>query len=109
MVSVANTRQFGNDAFLAPHAKPDDGKYNVVLLKPFPKYLLPVFLFMLLNGTAKESDYVRYLESENPGTIFTDETRFHIDGEPLHLTGEIKIEILKNSLRILKTANKKNS
>jgi len=108
MVSVANTRQFGNDAFLAPQAKPDDGKFNLVLLKPFPKYLLPVFVFRMLNGTLKESEYVKYLESENPGIIYTKETRFHIDGEPCNLTGEIKIEIMKNSLRILKTTNKKN-
>ena len=105
MVSVANTRQFGNDAFLAPKAKPDDGKFNVVLLKPFPKFLLPIFLVKLLNGTLKDSEYVKYFESENPGIIYTQETRFHIDGEPRTFTGEIKVEILKNSLKILKTAN----
>jgi YegS/Rv2252/BmrU family lipid kinase len=108
MVSIANTRQFGNDAFLAPEARPDDGKFNVVLLKPFPKYLLPFFLVRLLNGTLKESEYIKYFESENPGIIYTKETRFHIDGEPFNLTGEIKVEILKNSLRILKTRYRKN-
>jgi YegS/Rv2252/BmrU family lipid kinase len=107
MVSVANTRQFGNDAFLAPQAKPDDGKFNVVLLKPFPKLLLPLFLIKLLGGTLKESAYVKYFESDNPGIIFTNETRFHIDGEPYNLKGEIKIDILKNALRVLKTSNNK--
>jgi diacylglycerol kinase (ATP) len=105
MVSVANTRQFGNDAFLAPQARPDDGKFNVVLLKPFPKYLLPVFLIRLLTGTLKESAYLKYFESDNPGTISTDETRFHIDGEPYNFTGEIRVEILKNALRVLKSSN----
>jgi len=108
MISVANTRQFGNDAFLAPHAKPDDGKFNIVLLKPFPKYLLPVLLVRLLSGTLKESNYIKYFESDNPGIIYTNETRFHIDGEPCNLTGEIKVEILKNALRILKTSYNKN-
>jgi diacylglycerol kinase family enzyme len=108
MSSVANTRQFGNDAFLAPHAKPDDGKFNIVLLKPFPKYLLPVLLVRLLSGTLKESNYIKYFESDNPGIIYTNETRFHIDGEPCNLTGEIKVEILKNALRILKTSYNKN-
>jgi YegS/Rv2252/BmrU family lipid kinase len=104
MVSVANTRQFGNDAFLAPQAKPDDGKFNIVLLKPFPKYLLPLFLVRLLGGTLKDSAYVRYFESGNPGIIYTNETRFHIDGEPCNLTGEIKVDILKKALRVLKTS-----
>jgi len=104
MVSVANTRQFGNGAFLAPQAKADDGKFNIVLLKPFPKYLLPLFLVRLLTGTAKESAYIKYFESDNTGIIFTKETRFHIDGEPFHFTGEIKVEILKNALKILKSS-----
>jgi diacylglycerol kinase (ATP) len=108
MVSVANTRQFGNDAYLAPHAKPDDGKFNIVLLKPFPKFLLPVFLIRLMSGTLKESNYVRYFESDNPGIIFTKETRFHIDGEPFNFSGKIKIEILKNALKILKTSHYKS-
>jgi len=108
MISVANTRQFGNDAFLAPHAKPDDGKFNIVLLKPFPKYLLPVLLVRPLSGTLKESNYIKYFESDNPGIIYTNETRFHIDGEPCNLTGKIKVEILKNALRILKTSYNKN-
>ena len=106
MVSFANTRQFGNDAFLAPQARADDGKFNIVLLKPFPKFLLPLFLIRLLAGTLKESAYVKYYESENPGVIFTKETRFHIDGEPFNFTGEIKVEILKNALKVLKTSNK---
>lgn len=108
MVSVANTRQFGNDAYLAPQAKPDDGKFNIVLLKPFPKFLLPLFLVRLMSGTLKESDYIRYFESDNPGIIFTNETRFHIDGEPCNFSGKIKIEILKNALKILKTSYNKN-
>lgn len=107
MVSVANTRQFGNDAFLAPQARPDDGKFNVILLKPFPKFLLPLFLVRLLGGTLKESAYVKYFESASPGVIYTSETRFHIDGEPLNLKGEIKVDILKNALRVLKTCYNK--
>jgi diacylglycerol kinase (ATP) len=109
MISVANTRQFGNDAFLAPDARPDDGKYNLVLVKPFPKYLFPFFAINLLNGTLKESDYVCYIESDKPAIIRTNETRFHIDGEPCNLNGEIKVEIIKNALRVLKTSyNKKH-
>jgi len=108
MVSIANTRQFGNDAYLAPHAKPDDGKFNIVLLKPFPKLLLPVFIIRLMSCNLKESDYVKYFESENPGIIFTNETRFHIDGEPYVFSGGVKIEILKNALKILKTSYHKN-
>ena len=105
MVSVANTRQFGNNALLAPMALPDDGKFNLVLVKPFPKFLLPWFVFKLLTGTLKESKYLRYIESDEPVLIRSEENRFHIDGEPVLLEGTITVSIRKNALRILKSSH----
>ena len=37
VLTIANTRQFGNNAFIAPEARPNDGKLDLVLIKPFPK------------------------------------------------------------------------
>ena len=36
MITVANTRQFGNNALIAPQASPDDGVFDLVLVRPFP-------------------------------------------------------------------------
>ncbi|MBA4322454.1 MAG: hypothetical protein C0408_06500 [Odoribacter sp.] len=108
MVSVANTRQFGNNAILAPMALPDDGKFNLVLLKPFPKILSPWFVFMLLSGTLKESEYIKYIESDSQISIWSDESRAHIDGEPVILTDEISVKIRKNGLRVLKSSYNKH-
>jgi len=105
MVSVANTRQFGNDAFLAPMARPDDGKFNLVLLKPFPKILAPLMVLKMLTGTLKNSRYITYIESDNHITINSEESRIHIDGEPFTINGEITVTLRNNSLRILKTAS----
>ena len=104
MVSVANTRQFGNNAFLAPMAKPDDGKFNLVLLKPFPKIMLPVVVIKMLTGTLKESKYLRYLELESGITIRSEEKRIHIDGEPLIIENAIPVTIKRNALRVLKSS-----
>ncbi len=104
MVSVANTRQFGSNAFLAPMALPDDGKYNLVLVRPFPKILTPFFVIRLLTGTLRESKYVKYFESENLVQIRSEEKRGHIDGEPVMLDDTISVSMKKNSLRILKSS-----
>ena len=105
MVSAANTRQFGNNAFLAPMARPDDGKINLVLLKPFPKILAPLLVLKMLTGTLKDSKYIKYIDSDKQIKIISEESRIHIDGEPLVIKGEINITLRKNSLRILKTGN----
>ena len=41
VLTVANTRQFGNNAFIAPDAVPNDGMLDIVMIKPFPKILFP--------------------------------------------------------------------
>jgi YegS/Rv2252/BmrU family lipid kinase len=107
MISVANTRQFGNNAFLAPGANPCDGKYNLVLLKPFPMVLLPVFVIKLLNGSLKESKYIKYLDSDKQLVIRTAEKKYHIDGEPVVFDNGIKINIRKNVLAVLKSSHKR--
>jgi diacylglycerol kinase (ATP) len=107
MVSVANTRQFGNNAYLAPMAKPDDGKYNLVLLKPFPKYMLPVIVIRMQTKTLKDSKYLKYHELDLPLTIRSEEHRIHIDGDPGIDENEISVRIKKNDLRVLKSSFRK--
>lgn len=104
MVSVANTRQFGSNALLAPMASPHDGKFNLVLVKPFPKILTPLMVVLMLTGTLKESKYLRYIESENLVLIRSEESRVHIDGEPIFLEDTIAVNMKKSALRILKSS-----
>jgi diacylglycerol kinase (ATP) len=103
VLSIANTRQFGNNAFIAPDAKPNDGIMDIVLLRPFPKILVPVIIYRLFRGTLKKSKYVRYIKTDKPFTIQTIETRFHIDGEPVEISGVVTVKIRRDALTVLKT------
>lgn len=104
MVTLANTRQFGNNALIAPMARPDDGKFNIVIVRPFHKIFAPLFAVRLLTGSLRESRYVTFLESEKPATFISRESRFHIDGEPILIEGKANIKIKKNSLNILRSS-----
>ena len=103
VLTIANTRQFGNNAFIAPDARPDDGIVDIVLIRPFPKILSLVFAYRLFRGTLKYSKYVRYLKTDKPFTIQTDEKRFHIDGEPVEICGDVSVKISLKALSVLKT------
>ena len=106
-LTIANTRQFGNNAYIAPDARPDDGIIDIVLLKPFPKMIAPVIVYRLMRGTLNKSKYVRYIKTDKPFSIHTDETRFHIDGEPVEISGEVHISIKEKNLKVLKTKHLK--
>ncbi len=103
VLTIANTRQFGNNAFIAPEASPNDGKLDLVLVKPFPKYLFPVFICRLFGKTINKSKYVRTIKTDKKVTITTHETRFHIDGEPVLFSGDVVVRIKKNALKVLKS------
>ena len=106
-LTVANTRQFGNNAFIAPEARPNDGIIDIVIVKPFPKIISPVIAFRLFRGTLKSSKYVKYIKTDKPFVIRTDETRFHIDGEPVKISGDVNVHIRRNALSVLKTKHSK--
>jgi diacylglycerol kinase (ATP) len=103
MLSIANTRQFGNNALIAPQAKPNDGVFDIAIAKPFPGILFPFFVIRMLTGTLRESKYLRYLTSEEPVIVSSDEKRYHVDGEPLIMNEPVNISICKGSLKVLKT------
>jgi diacylglycerol kinase (ATP) len=103
VLTIANTRQFGNNAFIAPDARPNDGFMDIVLIKPFPKILGSLFIIRLFTKRINRSKYVRYIQTDKEIVITTDETRFHIDGEPLKISGEVVVKIKREALKVLKT------
>jgi YegS/Rv2252/BmrU family lipid kinase len=107
VLTIANTRQFGNNAFIAPQARPNDGKIELVLIKPFPKILGGVFILRLFTKQINKSKYVTTISTEKEITIDTLETRFHIDGEPLEISDRVVIRLKKDMLKVLKTPRNK--
>lgn len=101
--TIANTRQFGNNAYIASDAKPNDGIIDIVLIKPFPKILAPFIVYRLFTKTLKNSKYVRYFKTDKPFMLRTDETRFHIDGEPVEIKGPVTVRLKREALTVLKT------
>jgi diacylglycerol kinase (ATP) len=106
VLTIANTRQFGNNAFIAPLAKPDDGNIDIVLIKPFPKILGLMFIIRLFTKRINQSRYVRHIQTPKEIIIETEETRFHIDGEPLEIHDKVVIRIRREVLKVLKTSSR---
>jgi diacylglycerol kinase (ATP) len=103
MITIANTRQFGNNALISPNSKPNDGIFELVLIKPFPLYLYPIFIIRLFTGRLKDSKYLRYINVKDRVEIESDYKKYHIDGEPNIFTKNLSIKMLKHKVRIIKT------
>ncbi len=100
MLNIANTRQFGNNAYIAPHASTVDGLAEVVLVKKFPLIAGAAFAYRMFSKTLKENDYITFLSV--PEIEFTVNTKdWHLDGEYNEIDSPIHIKVLPKSLKIL--------
>lgn len=100
MLNVANTRQFGNNAFIAPHATTVDGLVEIVLVKKFPLSYALFFAVRMFTKKLKQDRYVTYLSV--PEIEFSVNTKdWHLDGEYKELSSPVRIEVLPKSLKIL--------
>lgn len=85
LITIANASQWGNNAFIAPHADVSDGLLNVTIMSPFPMILAPTIGIQLLTKQITHSHYVEtfevaHVEISRPGAGCV-----HVDGEPLNM------------------------
>lgn len=100
MLNIANTRQFGNNAYIAPKASKSDGLVDMVLVKKFPLTYSALFAFRMFTKKLKDDEYITYLPvSEIAFEVNT--KNWHLDGEFNRIESPIHIKVLPSSLTIL--------
>lgn len=101
VIAVANSDQYGNNCFIAPGARVDDGLLNLTAVRPFGKLNLFPLALRLFRRRIHHSPRVECLvgghfeiQRSRPGPI-------HTDGE-VHETGaRVEVSIKPRSLRVL--------
>lgn len=100
MLNVANTRQFGNNAYIAPHASKSDGLLEIALVKKFPFTHSTVFAYRMFTKKLVPNQYIHYLSV--PEIEFSvDSDLWHLDGEFNQISSPVKVKVLPKSLKIL--------
>ncbi len=100
MLNIANTRQFGNRAYIAPMASKSDGLVDIVLVKKFPFSYSPFFAYRMFTKRLKDDQYITYLPvSEVEFKVST--KNWHLDGEFNKIKSPVTVKVLPQSLNIL--------
>ena len=100
LICFANTKQYGNNAFIAPNAKIDDGFLDVIIWKEFPPHAAPKLVHDLFTKHLEDSKYTETFRCQE--VILKKPLKtLHIDGEPLDFDGDVYIRVLPSSLKIL--------
>ena len=100
ILSVANSSQYGNEAHIAPRAELQDGLLDLVIVKPFPLYLMPLLALRMFLKTADQSKYLISLQGKSI-LINRNNNVIHLDGEPKLVTENIQIQILAKAINVI--------
>lgn len=101
LITVANAGQWGNDVYIAPAAKLNDGLFHISVLKPFPYHAIVLFGIKLFSKKADTSNYLKSFIGKKISIEFEKELPAHYDGEPLLVNQKVNIEMFPLSLKIV--------
>lgn len=101
LISFANAGQYGNNFYIAPKAKMNDGEITMCLLKKFPIRSLPFLLLKLFRKKTEKSSYLKYINGKEITIKSEQPIIYHFDGEPGEFTNNINVAILPLSLNIV--------
>jgi YegS/Rv2252/BmrU family lipid kinase len=100
MVTVANSRQWGNGAKIAPGARLDDGLLDVVVVGETRPLVVASQLWRLLTGTIDRVAGVSTLRALHITIVADREVPAHMDGEPAGYVRTAEIKVRPGALRV---------
>ncbi|SEM02348.1 lipid kinase, YegS/Rv2252/BmrU family [bacterium A37T11] len=101
MISLANSPQYGNNAYISPKASVEDGLLDVCIIKPFPVYKLPELMYQLFNKKADKSNYVEIIKGKEMKIRAVEPQFVHLDGESQPQQELLHVKINPASLRVI--------
>jgi diacylglycerol kinase (ATP) len=101
IICVANGSQYGNNAYIAPQANLDDGQFDISVMKPFKLHQMPVIGIEMFAKRYGNSKYVDSLRGKSILIKRPDAGVFNIDGEPMMMEKDIRIDILPEALKVI--------
>ena len=102
VVNIANNKQFGNNAYIAPHANLMDGLFTITIIKPFKWYNIPYMAYSLFTKQMHKNKFVETFDCGDCTLDVAIGAYLHIDGEPINTnSNSFSVKMIPNSLKII--------
>jgi len=102
LLSIANSSQFGNNAYISPNASINDGLLDICILNEFPVHTAPSIALRIFDKTVDKSKYLEIFQGKEIDiTQPYSEENIHLDGDPFNLGKELNIKINPCSLEVI--------
>jgi diacylglycerol kinase (ATP) len=100
LVAIANGRQYGNGAMVAPHARLDDGRLDVVVIRHRPAWVALAQVPFLFAGQLARVPGVRMTTAIEVEVLAEGAMCYHIDGETSVAEGSLRGRVRPRALLV---------
>ena len=100
LVACGNASQYGNNAYIAPHANIQDGQMDVTILSPFTPIDIPALAIQLFTKQIDKSSKIKTMKAHSLSIIRNHPGVMHLDGEPIMADSRIDISMIPHSLKV---------
>ncbi len=101
LITFANANQWGNDAYIAPHASIQDGKMDICIMSGKAIFAAPSLALGLFTKMIDKSLFMDGAQAKEITLYREEKAPFHIDGDPVEMEKDIHIRIVEDGLRVL--------
>jgi YegS/Rv2252/BmrU family lipid kinase len=99
-IALANSRQYGSGAQIAPKALLDDGLMEAVIVAPMSGVQILKQLPAFFGGTLQEGPGIVMRSAASLEISCASEISFHVDGEPRTATGSLRLQTRRGALEV---------
>lgn len=101
LITVGNAGQYGNDFYIAPGAKMNDGMFHISVMKPFKVRQVFGLVIKIMRRKADESKLIEAFACKELTIIRSEKDVIHFDGEPAMADKEVTFKINPLSLKAI--------
>lgn len=101
LVACANASQYGNNAFIAPHANIQDGQMDLTILSPFTPLDIAPLAIQLFTKQIDRNSKIKTMKARQVTIIRQSPGVMHLDGEPVMADSRIDISVIPQSLHVI--------
>lgn len=105
MVVITNAHSFGTGIKINPAGDLSDGLFEVVVIKPYPWWFFFTFIFTGFTGHLHKMQYVDVYKTSRAEIDLNQNQDFQVDGEIKNKTNRLKIQVVKQALKVVYTEN----
>lgn len=106
LITCANASQYGNNAYIAPHATMTDGLMDVIIMEPFTAFDAPQISIDMFNKTLDRNSKIKtfkarriHIKRQRPGAI-------HYDGDPMMTGTDIDVKMEAKGINVIVNPSK---